>query len=198
MLFKDNLVYNTKNNAVGKTANLLSLADEVASVPRSANNVVINNMFLNGNVDAFSWTLVSGSGLTNAFISNNTLVNGAINTGNLNQNSIILNNIFYRNDGGGMAAVTSLAGLQFEYNIWSKAPAFTAINDTVTDPQLALTGAVSPGALSKTYFALNTNSPALGAGIFINANVANINISSLGNNLNVGAYLNDPLQYTAI
>ncbi len=197
VLFKDNLVYNTANNVVGKRANLLSLADEVASVPRSTNNVVINNMFLNGNLDAFSWTIVPGSGLSNAFITNNTLVNGTLNTGNINQASVVENNIFFRNDGGAVAAVPTLSGLQFTNNIWSSKPAFIDPNDWITNPQLALTGTITAGTLSKTYFAISATSPAISDGQPVLVTVSNYTVSSQATNLNVGAYITDPIKYTA-
>ncbi|QWF71645.1 right-handed parallel beta-helix repeat-containing protein [Methylomonas paludis] len=201
VIFKDNLVYNTNNNVVGKKANLLSLADEVSSVPRSTNNAVINNMFLNGNVDLFSWTLVSGSGLTNALVSNNTLVNGELNLGPINQASIIQNNIIYRNDGGPLASgVPALSSnLQFVDNLWSSTPPFNSAYDLVGDPELALSGSTAAGQLAVSYFTVDADNDgdAPAVGTQINTIVGSTLITSQGNNLNIGAYLVDPLQYIA-
>jgi len=197
VIFKDNLVYNTPNNVVGVQANLLSLADEIAVAPRSTNNAIVNNMFLNGNLDAFSWTLVSGSSLVDAFFSNNTLVNGTLNTGVNNQASVIQNNIFYRNDGGVLASVPAVsADLQFTDNLWSSTPPFSSPNDLVGDPELALTGSTAPGQLAKTYFTVDANNDADAVvGTQVSDLVGNTLISSQGANLNVGAYQIDPLQY---
>jgi hypothetical protein len=203
VIFRNNLVYTTtlSDTLWGRRAPLLSLADEVASVPRSANNVVINNMFLTGEgvvaVSAFSWTEVTGSGLTSALIANNTLVNGEIDTGPINTASHIENNIVYRNDGGVMGSVPTGAGLTFSNNLWypTRPSNATGAGDVIANPKLALTGTVGPGKVATGYFAVPSSSPAKGKGAAIYYVTGDYLISS-STAPNIGAYTtNPPISY---
>ena len=178
--FKNNLVYTTPQSMTlfgsGHTAALFSLADELTTLPVSANNTVINNRFLNENgqttvaqISLFSWTLVSGSGWINGLFANNTIINGEITTGPINAESRIENNIFYRNDGGTTGRVPISTGLSFSNNAWyPKRPSnASGAGDVIADPKLALTGAVGPGKLTIGYFAVPSGSPAIGKGAAI-------------------------------
>ena len=200
VIFRNNLVYTTPNNAVNKTSSLLQLSDEVSSKPRSNNNVVINNMFLRGNIAAFVWTGVSGSGLVNALIANNTIVNGTVFTGPIIQGSSIQNNIVYRNDNGVLAQVASRNGLSLSNNLWSSAPLRNAsgAGDIIGNPKLALTGSMVAGQLTKNYFAVSLDSPAINKGATVLKVTDNYLITSQGNTLNIGGYTaNLPIQFVA-
>jgi parallel beta-helix repeat protein len=199
VIFHDNLVYNTPGNIMGNgLANVLSLADEVSAMPRSSNNTVINNMFLNGNVSLFSWTLVPNSGLTNAFFSNNTLVNGTLQTGSINLASTVQNNVIQRTDGQQVSQINTLNNITFNKNLWSGTPNLKLINDLVAAPQLSLAGTVSPGQLTKNYFAPTSNSPAIGKGASILVVTGSTLITNQAGTVNVGAYVtNPPINYTA-
>ena len=162
VLFQRNVVYVTDGNSFNQAAPGLMLADEVASKPRSTNNTIINNLFVNGRVALFSWTGVSGSGLTNLLFANNTLSNAEVKTGIINSGDRIINNIF---TGGGN--ILSTSGVVWSNNCWQGTRPSNAVgtSDVLGDPLLALTGTVSPGQLTADYFKLSSaSSPAINAG----------------------------------
>jgi hypothetical protein len=144
------------------------MADEVARVPRSSNNKVINNFIYNANLDAFSWTLVPNSGLKNVLIANNSIIDGSLNAGAggrssiINTSSRINNNIIT----GRNSRVSSKLGLTFSYNNWFVTPLLAkSSTDIVADPQIAEIGKSSSGSLTPDYFKLLGSSPLIGAGI---------------------------------
>ena len=156
-----NLVYISSNPIVPSPAQRgITLSDEVASVPRSANNTIINNFIYNAVLDAFSWTEVDKSGLNNVLIANNTIVDGDLFTGGgsaiVNINSQIRNNIIT----GKNNSVPSAGGLTFSHNNWGTTPsAAAASTNIVGDPQIARTGSTAPGALTSAYFKIGGSSP---------------------------------------
>jgi len=158
VMFRRNLVYNTPNNVVGKQIGA-ALADEVSKVPRSDNNKLINNIFFNVDLSAFSWTIVTNSGLTNALIANNTFVNSKLNTGNINSNNRIVNNIFTIS-----GSVSSATGIIWSNNLWQGSRpiyAYGGSSDVFGDPLISKVGTFAPGELKADYFKLNSGSPAL-------------------------------------
>jgi hypothetical protein len=157
IIFQRNMVYVTSTNGYGNAA-LFTIADEVASKPRSQDNTVINNLFYGKNVDIFSWTLVAGSGLTNTLIAHNTFINSEMRTGNTNSGSRIMNNIF---DYG--ASVPSKSGLTFSNNAWTNAPPANAVGpgDKIGNPVLAKTGSITPGGLTADFFKVLATSIAI-------------------------------------
>jgi parallel beta-helix repeat protein len=195
VIFKNNLVYTTQKSLdlYGKKANLLSLADENNATDRlaSSNNIIINNMFYNGNICAFSWTIVPGSGLVGALIANNTFVNARFSTGTINKASTIKNNIFYGNDGGVLAVIPSSAGLTFSNNLWSSTAPSNASGpgNIIADPNLALTGETGPGLLTKYFFNIGSISPAINKGAPVYQVTNDYLVTSSGQVLNIGAYI---------
>ncbi len=143
----------------------ITLADEVATVLRSANNTIINNFIYNADFSAFSWTSVTNSGLNNVLIANNTIVDGKLSTGSsgagvVNTNSQIRNNIIL----GANSSVPSNNGITFSNNNWAMTPSLAAtVTDIVGDPQIARTGTTTPGTLTSTYFTLSAKSPVINA-----------------------------------
>ncbi len=137
------------------------MADEVSNgttIPHSANNTAVNNMFLQyttgsnhgagpgQDISLFNWTLVAGTGLNNVLFANNTIVKGGIATGSnlsspsiTNSNSIIQNNIVYRNDGGITANLVPetpsnvLQGIKLANNMWYPGPLPTYDTGTTED-----------------------------------------------------------------
>ncbi|MGZ3798507.1 MAG: choice-of-anchor Q domain-containing protein, partial [Bdellovibrio sp.] len=143
----------------------ITLADEVSSVPRSANNTIINNFIYNATLDAFSWTIVPGSGLNNVLIANNTIVDGGLATGSTsditNTNSQIRNNIIV----GQKNWILRNSGITFSNNLWSVSPpsAAASASDIVGDPQIARSGVTTAGNLTSDYFLILAGSPAINA-----------------------------------
>jgi hypothetical protein len=165
-LVQRNLVYISTSPAITTlNTSCLTLADEVPTVPRSANNTISNNFFYNGSFSAFSWTLVTNSGLTNVLIANNTIVDGVLSTGGSGQNVVntnaqIRNNIIY----GTKSSVPSKSGIAFSNNNWAMTPPLAAaVTDIVGDPQIARTGTPTPGTLTSAYFKLLEGSPVIDA-----------------------------------
>ena len=170
-----NLVYISSQPAI-PTRNSshpgIALADEVASVPRSTNNMVINNFLYNAGLQAFNWTLVSKSGLNNVLIANNTIVDGDLFTGSggaqsiVNTNSQIRNNIIL----GTRSSVPSKSGITFSNNNWAKTPSLAATaTNIVGDPRIARSGTTTPGTLTSTYFKLLGSSPVIDTATPLNA-----------------------------
>jgi hypothetical protein len=144
------------------------LADEVASVPRSTNNTIINNLIFNTSLSAFGWTAVPNSGLKNVLIANNTIIDGSLSTGAggnpaiVNIGSQIKNNIIW----GRNSNVPSNSGITFSNNNWQVTPSTSkSSSDIIADPQIARTGTTTPGTLTPDYFKLLASSPVIGVGI---------------------------------
>lgn len=173
VLVQRNIVYNTPNNYV-QANSAFTLAEDLAGAPPSplplaSHNTVINNFVYNARFCAFCWTLMSGSGLNNVLIANNTIINSDFATGSggtyniTNTNSTIANNIV----SGGNVTVPSATGLSFSNNLWATAPPAGAVGagDVIGNPQLAASGLTGPGQLSASYFKLQATSPMIGKGM---------------------------------
>ncbi len=173
-LVQRNMIYFSSKPAIATRDNLnpggIWLADEVSTVPRSANNTVINNFIYNTDFDAFSWTEVPRSGLNNVLIANNTIVDGSLFTGSgggdaiVNVNSQIRNNIIL----GSGSVVPGKTGISFSNNNWKVRPAAAASTTDVTgDPKITRTGTtpVTPGSLTSAYFKLLSTSPVINMGV---------------------------------
>jgi len=169
-LVQRNIVYVSSQPAIPTRNNShpgLTLADEVASVPPSANNTIINNFIYNTGIQAFSWTLVANSGLKNVLIAYNTIVDGDLITGTgggyniVNTTSQIRNNIIT----GTGSAVPSNSGITFSNNNWGATPALAvSASDVIGNPKIARTGGTSPGVLAGAYFKVLATSPVIHAG----------------------------------
>ncbi|MEI8290589.1 MAG: right-handed parallel beta-helix repeat-containing protein [Verrucomicrobiota bacterium] len=212
-LCRNNLSYRTTNDIARKDFHrqMLRLSDEEVTWPRSSGNLVINNLFLNSStnnafLDAFAWTRdgTEGTAMFGDVIANNTFVNVELDTGpwrNQGQHvaSVIQNNIFYRTDGRSLAKIPNKAGLTFSHNLWSGTPPENAsgIGDLIGDPKLAGTGQTGPGQLTRDYFALRPDSPALGKGASLYGVNAGYNVTSEITPINIGAYLTgNPFRYS--
>jgi len=164
-----NLVYISSAPAINvKSSEGIALADEVSSVPRSANNKIVNNFLYNANLSAFSWTIVPGSGLKNVLIANNTLVDADLSTGHggtasiTNTSSQIRNNIVT----GKSNYLPNVAGISFSNNNWSVAPPLAkSSTDISADPRLLLQGSTAPGELTPEHFKLSSNSPMINSAL---------------------------------
>jgi hypothetical protein len=140
----------------------LVLADEVSTVPRSANNIIINNFIYNTGISAFSWTQVPNSGLINVLIAHNTIVDGNLNTGDLNNeiintNSQIKNNIIL----GSNSNIPNTNGITFSNNNWTVLPSLLDFSNISGDPKIARLGVTTAGNLTAGYFKILIGSPAI-------------------------------------
>ncbi len=224
LIFRNNLAYNTPNNYVKKRSEGLTLAEEAPLNRNSEKLVIINNMFHNADINAYSWTINPGTGLKNALIANNTIINGRLMTGPLNQAAIIKNNTIFRNDGGEVSYIKSafITGkytsplqigqtekINFSNNLWSVAPASAeakGANDVISaDPKFVM--AIKPyltltqGAITKNDFAIDPSlSPALSKGATIYSVTDSYLVTSeQGKTTNTGAYpANPPFSYLAV
>lgn len=90
-----NIVYNAANPPLrnGNPGSGITLADEVASKPRSSGNVIINNLLKDVGICGMCWSLVSGATLDNTLIAHNTIVNGGVATGTFTGTTQVLNNL---------------------------------------------------------------------------------------------------------
>ena len=170
-LVQRNLVYNTPNNLVGKKAGFALADEDTKNVTNllSAHNVVIDNLVYNASFSAFGWTLVTGTGLVDDVIANNTIVdtdptttafytggpsNNVVNTGSTIADNIVI----------GPANVPTSTGLAFANNLWTAQPLNGASTGDVLAANAALviagTGPIAPGALTSAYFHLPPMSPA--------------------------------------
>jgi chitodextrinase len=173
-LVQRNVVYVSSQPAIPTRNNShpgLTLADEVASVPPSANNTIINNFIYNTGIQAFSWTLVANSGLKNVLIAYNTIVDGDLITGTgggyniVNTNSQVRNNVIL----GTHSSVPNKNGITFSNNNWGMTPPLAAaVTDIVGDPQIARTGTTTPGTLTPVYFTISASSPMINAATPLN------------------------------
>ncbi|MDP1666736.1 MAG: right-handed parallel beta-helix repeat-containing protein [Methylobacter sp.] len=186
-LVQRNIVYTTSAPAIVlATRTGITLADEVAKVPRSANNTIINNFLQNATLDAFSWTIVPDSGLKNVLIANNTIVDGGISTGSVNTNSQIRNNIIL----GNKNRIPSNNGITFSHNNWSVTPpsAAAASTNILGDPQIARAGTTAPGALTSAYFKVLGSSPAINAAMPVSTVPSDFFKVSRGTAPDIGGY----------
>jgi len=173
-LVQRNIVYNTPNNLVGQRRPF-TLGDELANKPRSANNIVINNLIYNADFWAFWSTGVPGSGLDNVVIAHNTIVNGQFEIGAssedqaYNKSALICNNIFYSDAENPWEIMGSLANLTFSNNLWSAQPpsGLRSNGDVTGEPQIEKTGSTGFGELTGGYFKLTASSPAINKGIVL-------------------------------
>ena len=209
VILKNNLIYNTPDSIIsdigartpGRFTINLTLADERSDKPRSANNMVVNNMILNGDINAFSWSIPTDGGLFNTLIANNTVIDGMIRTGGKNQDSVIKNNIFFTSkEDFRLANIPSRDGLDMSNNLWSHPPPANASGngDIIGNPRLVLSGNVRPGKLTKRHFAIGATSPVVGKGSPISSVISEYSIiTNQGRVLNIGAYATTamPIQY---
>ncbi|MGZ5050871.1 MAG: hypothetical protein ACXWF8_04335 [Methylobacter sp.] len=167
-LVQRNMIYVSSSPAISShSVTAFTLSDEVSSAPRSKNNTVVNNFIYNAKFDAFSWTLVSNSGLNNVLIANNTIVDGSLNTGNGGSPSIVNTNSQIRNNiiAGKGSYIPSNNGITFSDNNWIATPpsAASASSNIIADPHLARSGSTAPGALTSAFFKIASSSPVINA-----------------------------------
>ena len=169
-LVQRNIVYVSSQPAIPTRNNSrpgLTLTDEVAAVPRSANNTIVNNLVYNAAFESFTWTGVANSGLNNVLIANNTIVDGNLYVGAGGGNNIVNVNSQIRNNiiTGTGSTVPSNRGITFSNNNWGATPALAvSASDVIGAPKIARTGATGSGELAAAYFKVSGSSPVIRRG----------------------------------
>lgn len=174
-----NIVYISTAPAItfrnGNTAPAIVMADEVANgttIPKSQNNWVHNNFIFNSDLQAFAWTLAP-SGLRYSTVAYNTIIDGALITGDpnggdpiTNVGSNIKNNIIIDNE---LSSVPSNVGITFANNNWNSAPPALALSptDILADGQVARVGTTTPGTMTYQYFRILSTSPNVNEAVVI-------------------------------
>lgn len=121
-VLKNNVGYNT----VGKrSARGLTLADE-HSFLKSSGTVVTGNFFYNADVSLYYWTVTPGSGLQDALIAGNALIESELligwtgrPPGIVHSKSVIRDNLFYNSTGGSTGTNHWTKGITYMRNLWS-------------------------------------------------------------------------------
>jgi parallel beta-helix repeat protein len=185
VIVRRNLIYTTPDSGMGSSQirSGLTLTDLESDGPRSYNNTVVNNLIFEASLCAFCWTEVDGAGLDGALIANNTLYNSALETGTINSNSRVVNNVVQAVDK--VADAPTKDGLTFANNLWSHGPPSNAVGpgDVIGDPLFAKAGSSGPGELTGAWFRLLEASPAVDKG----ADVSEVTDDYFGTQRPVGA-----------
>lgn len=205
-IIRNNLVYNTSNNSVRKRSAGFALADEAPLNPNSFNNLIINNMLYNSDVSLYSWTIIPGTYLKNVSIINNTLINGGVLIGKVIVQTLVENNVVFRDDGGLLASVPVKAGLSMMNNLWSATPTLNAqgIGDVVIADNLGLSfpvnslGKINVTNVTNDYFVPKPDSSVINKGAAVNTTIGAYQVNSVTAMPNIGAYpYNAPFSYVA-
>jgi hypothetical protein len=135
-----------------------------------ASNIQVTNNIAYGNKQNFSWGKGEGNGITNVLIANNTFVNaygsessviGNITISVVNhQNTRLVNNLVVQDGSLPVIASSSVSGIEYSHNLWSKNPPQKASGsgDVVGNPLLASSGG-SPFVPES--YQLSSGSPAI-------------------------------------
>jgi len=172
-VFDSNLIYNTGNqnyfrqiNGLPSPATGIQMANEIYEAANPLNNNIIrNNIVINGLVGLAYGNYGRGGGLKNTRILNNTFYQS---TGRLlsiaiasHENTAFINNIFYQTPGQPISSLPpNLTGLNFQHNLWygDRTSADASLN--FGNPQF-----VNPGGFAATDYKLQKSSPAINAGV---------------------------------
>lgn len=175
----------------------ISVADEI-STPLVEDITVINNFVANTS-GFYYYNQVSGSGLKNSLIANNTFVNFQNNyyiylfliRSGEHENTEFRNNIVDHDGTGVMAYVETTSGLTFSNNLWSEEPpsGVSGSGDIInSNSGLMRTGSMSAGSWSPDWFRLNQSSVAINNGIVISEVFEDYFGSSRGNDPDIGGH----------
>jgi hypothetical protein len=156
----------------------IQLANEITdpAVPALNNNIIRNNIVVNGSYGFFYGTysgepnVKSSRGMKNTVVVNNTFVNATValvysDADSNNANNTFSNNIFYQSKDKYMMYMPSKAGLNFSYNSWygGLGEVATGTGDIYTNPKL-----INPGSSNINDYKLLPDSPAKNVGILVN------------------------------
>jgi hypothetical protein len=182
-LVQRNLVYTTAgtHGTQGHTFTNRRSGISIGAETTQPNNLtIINNLVIETYTNLVTFSDVTG--LTNCKFAYNTFVNncGAVGDGyNMGvyfrddlstfTGSEFTNNIVIEEDGDRIPIYcpTSHTGFVFSYNCWSKDPIDTCeeAHDVEGDPKIT-GGSYSKGTLTANYFKIQSDSPAIGKGIY--------------------------------
>jgi len=166
-LVQRNLAYNTPDSIYlykNAPSTTFAFCDE-RSFPVTEDVIIINNLSLGGNRGFYFFNQQAGSGLKNFLIANNTFADSAVTGIQIrdgdHSNTRIYNNIFLED--GSLAIVATVAGIDFDFNLWLHTPPSIVAgdNDVIGDPLLA------GGQAGAGWFLPLPGSPAIDAGTWL-------------------------------
>lgn len=161
-LIQRNLIYQTGGMIVGSRCGIL-VGDE-NSTNLTENITIVNNVVYNCRRNFYYWGTNYTNGIDTALIANNTFVNSTYlscvqfsPTTNPSVNLQFINNIVVQNEGLLPITISDNTGFTFSNNLYSSTPDVLASDtgDVIGDPLFK----------SSTDFSLQSNSPAINAGI---------------------------------
>ena len=142
------------NNLVYNTAHPFTYFIQPATqgFAQLANCNIVNNSFLDGNQSSGAY--------------GNAATTVTFTTGNITNTTFRNNVISQTNASFAIFSASTLTGLTFSHNRWSKTPSGLTLDadSSVGDPLIARTGPTTSGALTGEYFRPQAGSPLLGAG----------------------------------
>ncbi len=172
-VFENNLIYNTGNqnyfrliNDRFSPATGIQMANEIYEAANPLNNNIIrNNIVINGLVGLTYGNYGSGGGIKNTQILNNTFYQ---NSGRLlsiaianHENTVFINNIFYQTPSSPISSLPpNLTGLNFQHNLWYGDHTSADASLNFSDPKF-----INPGSFFAKDYKLQKGSPAINAGV---------------------------------
>jgi hypothetical protein len=185
-IIRNNLIYGTGTAPFlrgDKPCSNLIIADEYKpGEPNGTGQTVVNNLIMGGSRNLgfwdFTWQGNENSGLIDAVIANNTLLDAVtygieINEG-VHDNAKVYNNVIANpNTDAPLANVTNDSELMFDYNLWDEKPegAASGPNDVINARLgLSQSGSIGPGKLRASYFDVTDEFAGINAGT-VNAGV---------------------------
>lgn len=173
---RNNIIYslgNTKFYRAGIPASGLQVATEMGSpYPVSSGNLFYNNIVTGTGWGFYYGNYMTGGGLIDTVVANNTFVNCTAGSVNIDyaagsRNSRFVNNIVYQSNGKSLTRVNNTPGVTFDHNLWyggtveAKAKSTT---DILKKPLFTKLGGYKPAD-----YTLTATSPGINAGVTIKA-----------------------------
>ncbi|GEM_PF-3203875 len=173
-LVAKNLVYTTYDTrfyVLGYPAVGIASANETYTTPNPINaNQILNNVVIHGRFCFYYGNFLTGGGLKNYLVANNTFYNGDnttlwIDDDAGHSNNLFENNVLYQDAGHGLVrAPAQIGAFNFNHNAWynGSAGAAAGTGDVTLAPLF-----LNPGTNAASDYALQALSPLINAGVSI-------------------------------
>ncbi|MBD3274208.1 MAG: hypothetical protein GF372_02800 [Candidatus Marinimicrobia bacterium] len=202
-IIRNNLIYGTGTEPFlrdGKPCSNLIIGDEYKEgQPNSTGQIVINNLIFGGSRNIgfwdFTWQGTAESGLIDAVIANNTIIDAVdygveINQGEHSNVKIYNNVIANPGTDAPLAAVSHDSNLNLDYNLWNLTPPDNAsgqhdvVSETIHFDQ---SGSVEPGELTAEYFDISASFAGIDKGIKLSEVLKDYHGNDRDNSPDIGA-----------